>query len=492
MVDNKILFVSDDNSFLLFDGSTFTPADAKLSKDHYCGAVISASKLRPHGLRVPANISAEKLEIQSEMSMYEEAGLDPETDYKIASVSITLENETELFVESYAVENRLLHETFDAAASKLKQIDYIVPSFLRYGALYTYEKLESKNDVFIYFSDDEAYAAMYKDGQYLSNRTIMTLTELSQKTDIELSMLKTLLQTKGVENDLYTPDEFLKMSTIQEELSKIVERVSHAISHKRGVFGYESIDRFYIDFQGHDIPGFLQLFQNYGFEGARFETLSVFDQVEPERYADALSALYLLGIVEGRYSSANLTVFERQPVFYKTHAGIFSIVLACSALAALAYPVYGSYELSSLESQKAELQSRVSAIKTLSSKLQKKLKEVRLEKKSLQKSKAEMEAKLESYDALADTLIHQKTEKKLQQKMMKDVNQALAVYRLSSRNFDQNGSDRMQIQIISEFDKRDDIAKFMKKLLAKGYLHVSTREIRREENLYESIIEIRP
>jgi hypothetical protein len=492
MVENKILFISNDDTFLLFDGSTFSSVDAKHSKDHYCGTVISASKLRPHGMRVPLNISPEKLEIQSEMSMYEEAGLDPETDYKIASVAINLENETELFVESYAVENDVLHQEFAPSVSKLKHIDYIVPSFLRYGALYAYEKLEHKNDVFIYFSDDEAYAAMYKNGHYLSSRTIMTLNELSQKTDIEPGMLKNLLQNKGVENELYRPEEFLKMTTIQEELLKIIERVSHAISHKRGIFGLDSIDRFFIDFQGHDIPGFLQLFQNYGFEGATFEALNIFDQVDADRYADALSALYLLGIVEGKYSSANLSIFERHPAFYKTYAGVFFIILAFSVLSALAYPVYGVYQLSELESEKAALESRVSAMEALSSKLQKKLKEVRLEKKALETSKSELEASLESYDALADTLKQQKVEKKSRQNMMKDVNEALASYQLSSRNLDQNGSDTMQIQIISEFDKRDDIAKFMKKLLAKGYLHVSTREIRREENLYESTIEIRP
>ncbi|MEA1920565.1 MAG: hypothetical protein U9N52_12040 [Campylobacterota bacterium] len=492
MVEDKLLFITEDDKFLLFDGVSFSPVKAKKSKNYSCGALVSASSLRSHGMRVPANIAPEKLEIQSEMTMYEEAGLDPETDFKIASVGIVLEDDSDQFVESYAIENEVLNEKFAKNASKLKHIDYIVPSFLRYGALYVYEKLERKNDVFIYLGEDEAYAVMYKNGEYISTRTILTLNELSEKLEMGLPALKTLLSTKGIDNDLYPPDEFLKMTLVQEEFSKIAERISHAISHKRGIFGLDSIDRFYIDFEGKDIPGFLPLFENYGFEGATFSPLKVFDDVEPEHYADALGALYIIGIIEEKYPSANLSIFERSPAFYKSHAGIFLGVLSAGVIAALAYPVYGTYELNALESERMELQGRVDAMNALTTKLQKKLKEVRLERKRLEGVKGENIATIESYDELVDTLKAERSNKKRRQKMMQDVNQAMAHYKLSSRNLDQNGSDRMHVHIISEFEKRDDIAKFMKELIAQGYLHVNTREIRREENLYESIIEIRP
>ena len=492
MVEDKILYIARDGEFLFFDGNSFSPFEAKKAKNYYSGLLINSTLLRPHGFKAPENISAEKLEIQAEMSMYEEAGLDPETDFKIASVRVDLENESNIFVESYAVENSVLMEKFSPIASKLKQIDYIVPSFLRYKALYAYEKLEAKNDVFIYFGEDEAYAVMYKDSKYISTRSIITLNELSKKMEIDLSTLKNMLSSKGVKDELYAPDEFLKMHSIQEELSKIVERVSHSISHKRGIFGLDRIDRFFIDFDGSDIPGFLELFKTYGFDNSEFLLLNVFDEIEPERYSDGLGALYILGIVEGKYTTANLSVFERQESFYKTHAGIFMIVLGVSTLFALAYPVYGSYRLAELEAQKDELQVRVNAMNTLTKKLQKKLKEVRVERKNLENVKKGNIDTIKSYDTLVDTLKQQKLQKKKRQKMMKDVNQVMAYYKLSSRNLEQNASDLMHVHLISEYNKRDNIAKFMKDLLNMGYLHVSTLEIRREKNLYESVIEIRP
>lgn len=492
MIKDKILFVTYDETYLLFDGTNFSPIEAKESKNYYCGSMISAPLLRHYGMRVPENISPEKLEIQTEMSMYEEAGLDPDTDFKIASISIALEDVGEQFVESYAVENSVLTETFSQSVSKLGHLDFLVPSFLKYDALYAYEKLEQKNDVFIYFSEDEAYAIMYKDAHYISTRTITTLSELAEKLGIQVPELKILLSSKGIENENYTPDEFLKMHSIQEELLKVVERVAHAISHKRGVFGFDRVDRFFIDFEGQDIPGFLQLFENYGFDASESSPLKVFDELEPEQYNDALSALYILGIVEEKYKSVNLTIFERRAAFYKTHSGIFFIVLGIAAVLGLAYPLYGTYQLSLLEAERFILEEKVDAMNELTKKLQKKLKEVRLERKRVEGDRDEIIATIASYDELTDTLKAQKQDKKVRQLMMQDVNTAMAKYRLSSRNLDQNGSDSMQIHIISEYEKRDDIAKFMKELLGLGYLHVNTQEIKRKENIYESIIEIRP
>lgn len=492
MIKDKILFVTNEETYLLFDGTNFSPIEAKKSKNYYCGGVVSAALLRHYGMRVPENISPEKLEIQAEMSMYEEAGLDPDIDFKIASISITLEDAGEKFLESYAIENSVLTESFSQNISKLGHLDFLVPSFLKYNALYAYEKIERKNDVFIYFGEDEAYAVMYKDGHYISTRTITTLSELAVKLGIQVPELKTLLCSKGVENDNYTPDEFLKMRSIQEELSKIVERIAHAIGHKRGIFGFDRVDRFFIDFEGQDIPGFLQLFENYGFDTSVPLALKVFNNLEPEQYSDALSALYILGIVQEKYTGANLTIFERRAVFYKTHSGVFFIVLGFAVVLGLAYPIYGSYQLSILETKRFILEEKVDTMDTLTKKLQKKLKEVRLERKSVEANRDEIIATIASYDELVDTLKKQKQEKKARQVMMRDVNMAMAKYRLSSRNLDQNGSNSMRVHIISEYEKRDDIAKFMKELLRAGYLHVSTHEIKRKENIYESIIEIRP
>ncbi len=492
MEENKIVLATADGELKLFDGDHFVPLPEKNVSQYVSAASLGTATLLTHALRVPENINPEKLEIQSEMSMYEEAGLNPDSDYKIASVTMPLERENELFVESYAIERTALEQLFQKVVSKLGQIDYIFPSFLRYSALYAYEKLEAKTDVFIYFGADEAYAATYKNGRYIANRSIINLNEFAQKLGIEREALKTLLKTKGVLNENYTSDELIVMQMIQEEFSKLLERIAHAISHKRGIFGLERIDRFFIDFEGSGIPGFLENFANYGYENASFEVLNVFEDIDATLRSEALFGLYVLGALSKRYEAPNLSVFKRKPAFYKMHSGIFFMVLVAALVAALVYPLYAMMSLSQLEAEKALLQKKSDAMKTLSDKLQAKLISVRKEREALSTQKKAYEMRIESYDHLVDTLKQQRLFKKQRQQMLRDINEAMAQYKLSSRSLDQNGTTAVKVHIISEFSKRDDIAKFMKVLLRRGYESVNTHEIRLEENLYESVVEVRP
>ncbi len=490
MVENAILFISKDSEPLLFDGTAFTPVALKKNRDYFSAGLIPAPLLRTHGLRADKKVAPEKLEIQTEMSMYEEAGLDPETDFKIASVAIELDNENDLYIESYAIETATLTREFGKVAEKLGQIDALCPSYLKYEALYAYEKLEPKNDVFIYFAENEAYAAMYRQGHYISHRMIVTLAELAEKLEMGIPELKKLLSGKGIENENYLSEEFLKMSTVQQELSKAAERIGHAISHKRGVFGLDRIDRFYIDFEGNPIPGFLELFQGYGYQEAELLACSLFSEIDAAYRPHALEALYLLGVMQGRCKGANLSIFERRPPFYKSHAGIFFSILSASVVLALAYPLYALYTLSELETRRDTLQQQVNEMESLTQRLQIKLKEVRSERDRLEEERQARVTEIEAYGAMVDELKNQRDEKHQRQQMMEDVNKALAAYKLSSRVLDQNGTQRVSVQIISEYEKRDDIAKFMKRLIAAGYPHVTTREVRREENLYESLVEI--
>ena len=491
MEENKIVLSTTDGELRLFDGENFVALPGKKLSGYFSGVSLNATHLLTHALRVPETITPEKLEIQAEMSMYEEAGLDPEQEYKIASLTVPLERENELFVESYAIERHALEQMFKKAASKIGHIDVVLPSFLRYSALYAYEKLEPKTDVFIYFGKDEAYAVTYKNARYVASRTVITLEEFSKKLSIESDALKSLLQNKGVLNENYSADEQPLMHAIQEEFSKILERIAHAISHKRGIFGLESIDRFFLDFEGKTIPGFLENFANYGYESASFDVLNVFESVPASLRSDALFGLYALGVLSHRCEGPNLSVFERQAPFYKTHAGIFFLVLGIAVLGAVTYPMYATIKLSELEVEHNTLQARVEKMKTLNDKLQRKLVEVRQKRQELHAEKETHEQRIESYDHLVDTLKQQRQSKKTRRQMFRDINEAMAHYKLSSRNFDQNGTSEVRVHIISEFGKRDDIAKFMKMLLHQGYQSVNTHEIRLEENLYESVIEVR-
>jgi hypothetical protein len=161
MSREKVILIIDDTKQLLFDAKEFSEPTAKDLKECFFAHSLEQSSIRYHGFKAPKSASKEKIEIQAEMKMYDEAGLDPDTDFSIASLSIGLESGEENYVEVYAVEESQLHQKFDSYISKKLNIDFIFPEYLSYTALYEYELLERKNDLFIYFSDEDAYAVIF-------------------------------------------------------------------------------------------------------------------------------------------------------------------------------------------------------------------------------------------------------------------------------------------------------------------------------------------
>ncbi len=492
MTTDKILYIVDDTRQLLFDGSRFSDVASNKTAAYYGITSLPLSLVRTHGFKAPKEISSEKLEIQAEMSMYEEGGLNPEIDFKIDSLTIPLEHEESLYVESYAVEVETLRHRFDTIMKKSLLIDAVIVPSLSYKALYAYNKLDAKNDVFIHFNEQSAFAVIFKNGHYIATRTISTLSDLAQKLNMDVEKVRELLMNKGVENERYSPDEMLQMHTVQEELSKVVERIAHSISHKRGIFGLDHIDRFFIDFEGASIPGFLEMFDSYGYEASAKEPLDVLEDVESGMKHHALNALYALGALEQKYPLLNLSVYERKPSFFKTHAGQFISVIVVAVLLGVTYPIYASLEMERLTQHEKQLQTQVHEMEQMTQKLRTTLKEERSKRDALKQEYATLRSTIEGYDHMVDALKDFETQKLARQEMMKDVNIAMRDFALSSKYLEQNGSASMKVHIITPYEKRDNIAKFMKRLLDKGYTHVETTKIERDDTLYESLVEIRP
>lgn len=490
MITQEILFIFDNKTQMLFDGKKFHEFTAKNTKEYFTASALASTEIKTYGFKIPKSTSSHKIEIQAEIKMFDEANLDPEIEYKIASLTIPLENNEDNYIESYAVKVASLQEKFGDIVKKDKQLDALFPSYLSYIALYSFELLQRKNDLFIHFGDDESYAVIFKDGHYISTRVLPSINEMANRVGIHLVDMKRMLSTKGLDSSLYLEEEFIQMGNIEEEISKIVEKISHTIGHKRGIFKLESLDRIYLDFEGNDIPGFLNLFENFGYENVKKELLNIFPQVDVGRKHQALQALYALGDIQEKHKLVNLTIFERKPSFIETNVGQFSIVLLLSLSIAVIYPIYATFSLDRLTTQENSLKSSVAKLKQESKNLQQKVQTTKTEKIAAQKEFAQKSTQLETYDKTVDTLLNFDKEALVRQKMFKEINLAMRKYALSSNSIEYNKDGMVNVQIISKYDKRDNIAKFIKDLLSKHYSHVETNKVERFENHYESIVEI--
>lgn len=490
MIKEEILFIIDENEQLLFNGTEFHPLENKKTKDYFSASTITQSEIKTHGFKISKDSSAEKIEIQAEMKMFDEANLNPDIDYKISSFTIPLDNDDNNYIESYAVEIAKLDEKFTSIVNKNKHIDVIFPPYLSYISLYSFEYLEKKSDLFIHFSDDESYAVIFKNGQYISTRALPSINEIANKVGVNLAKMKEILCTKGVDNSLFTPEEFLHMGNTEDELSKIAERISHSVGHKRGVFKLETLDRIYLDFEGSNIPGFLNLFDNFGYENATKHTLDIFDSVEVGMKHTALQALYALGDVQEKHTVLNISIYERKPSFLQSNVGQFSIVMITATILASIYPIYAMIELDELTTKENQLKNDVTQMNKLTKTLQIELKEVKQKRDTLKKELSDSIDKINTYNHTVNALQNFEKEASSRQKMMKDINIAMRKYSLSSQSMLYSDDKSIKVHIITTYEKRDNISQFIKYLLSKNYSHVRTKKIEKTETYYESIVEV--
>jgi len=454
---------------------------------------LCSSLVRTHGFKIPKTISQEKIEIQSEIRMFDEAGLDPDTNFEIAFSVIELDNDNDNYIEAYAIEESILEKRYASIAKKNSRIDFIFPSFLSYSAVYAFELLEKKNDLFIYFGNDEAYAVLFKNGKYIASRNISSLQYIASKLELELDETKKLLVTKGIKSELYSSDELMYMDKLREEMQNIVERISHSITHKRNVFGLDSvnaIDRIYLDFEDADIPGFFDLFSNYGYEKVFKDKLSLFQNVEIGQKHLALNALYALGMAQEKYEAPNLTIYEKQPSFINTNVGHLSLVLLCSIFFAAIYPIYATITLDQLKETKSKLEKEFSKMNETTKSLQTKLVDTRKERDALKKEKRDITRHIASFGYGFNALEEFSENTIIRQKMMKNVNMAMKKYKLSSKHLTCDNNNSLNVQIITKDEARDRIAEFIKELLSEGYSHVQTNKIKKNKTYYESFVEI--
>lgn len=489
IIKDKILFIIDKDKEVLFDGSSFSSLESKKSSKYFIASTVPSLNTRTYGYKTAKNTSVEKIEIQSEMNMYEDAGLNPDTDFRISSLIIPLDDDED-FIESYAVEVDILNEKFSPFVKKYGYIDLIFPSALSYSALYEPELQDAKNDLYIHIGEHNAYAVIFKNGQYISTRTISTLEEISRKIGLDIVQIREILSTKGIKDELYNDDEFVQMSDIQEEMSKLVERIAHSIGHKRGIFKLDTIHRIYLDFEGLNIPGFLDLFDNYGYESASKEILDPFKDVEIGMKHFAINAKYALAVLNESIEPVNLTVYDRKPPFLKTNVGTFSIVMIIAIILSSIYPIYAFIKLNSLTVKELKLKNDVTKMQKTTKHLHAKLKDLRKQRDQVKDKNINIESKIQALGNMINALNEFDKHTLIRQKMMKDVNSAMRKYNLSTKKFEFKDSNFLIVQVIAEYEKRDDISEFIKELISIGYSSVSTKKVQKNETYYESFVEI--
>ena len=492
MGTHEVFICSDEEKSLLrFDGNQFVAAESRHAKKGYCGTVLPVDLVHSHTFKIPLGTSEEKLATIVEITMFEEGGLDLEKEYAIAFIKYPLDFESSWLVEAFAVEHDHLHQRYDPALRVTGHIDLLAIPYLIYEALYLFDKADSSAvELFLYLGDETSYAVLCKEGRYITHRRLPSLESIALKAEVSVEALKDALRKRGLEKEKYGADETLLIETIEASFTGIVERVSQAVNHKRGIFGIRNVDTLLIDFEQQTIPGLWEIFDGYGFETSRKGTLSCCETLEPSMQHKGIEALYIFAASEGKIEAPNLTIFEKRPAFFQTHTGRFITAVSVAVLLTAGMGIFNEIKFETLQARVTNLQKQLDTLKQKSKYFSQKLKEERDLRDKTAKKLEERELELMAFDEAADTMMLIKASKAKRQAMMRDVDRALEKYHLSATSMEQNGSKTMRVDILTSYAKRDRIAKFMKELVDKGYSSVGTRAIRLDEDVYQSGVEI--
>ncbi|WP_456404540.1 hypothetical protein, partial [Hydrogenimonas sp.] len=484
MSGRTICYCADESEALLFDGETFAETETRRAKKYFCGAVVPSDDIHSHTFKVPAGTDESKLDTLVEITMFEAGGLDLEKEYAIAYVRHVLEFDASWLIEAFAVEQAKLKERFGAIAARTGHIDLLAVPYTVYEALYVFDKADAGAiELFLYLSDETSYAVLCKEGRYIAHRNLPSLSSIAAKANVSTEVVRETLRKRGLESERYGPDERLLIETLQEAFSKIVERVAQTVNHKRGIFGITKVDRLLLDFEQSLIPGLWELFDGYGFEESQKGALSCCERLEPAMQHRGLEALYMVAVNEGKTDAPNLTIFEKRPGFLQTHTGRFVALLAAGALLIAGYALLKESELGNLEERYAQLNGRLNVVKQKAAALRKAAAKERAGLDEVMRRLEESRGEIMAFDETADAALLIEESKIRRRKMVRDVDRALARYSLAAASMEQNGSKRMAIEILSDYGRRDRIAKFMKALIEMGYRSVEGEEVRLGETL---------
>jgi len=489
-LSSKPIVYLEENEAWLFDGEKLTACDFSSIKKHAAGTSIPLSKLQVGSFKFASSLSEDELEIQTEIKMHEEGGLRAELDYEIASFKHVLEFENSTLVEAFASSHEELNEVCEDLLKKTKVIDWIVPSFIAYSAYYAHHAIEAKTDLFYYLGDEEAYAVLFYKGTYIAHRKILSLKELAKEIGVDEGRCRLMLQKNGLVEEAYSEEETPFIGQFQAVFSKQVEKIVHTINHKRGLFGIESIDRIFIDFNGDNLKGLDTIFSAYGMDDVSVEPLLCSINAGEDSHR-LMKAMYIYLCENSQMpNTLNLSPYERQASWYKRHWGHLVITTAAASLIALLHPGYFYMQGVYLDEKIEMLQTRVSAMEAKTKSLGVKLQALKSEVKKSEAKVSGMKDVNKIHQITLDTLPLLMNKRHIRQKMMYDALEMLSEYRLSTLSMEQNGTQSMNIHVIADYSSRDRIAKFMKAWMASGYKEAHTKEIYLDENIYESKIEV--
>ncbi len=472
----KIINASDNYIYIYENGKV---VKKELIKEKgVITSFLTPKSLFPLTKKFDKTLSKEEMIIEMEKYIFSYPTIDINKEYKI--VYLFIERENKIIVEALLVESEELNSKFKKVLNIYKYIDFISPSFLAWEEYYNLTKTPQKNDVFIYFDQNEAYLSVFSEGKYLFHKSLNKLSDLSKITDKKTDELIKILNEKGLDRSEYDEEElFLKIDKFFSEFFlKIFNQLNYSINEYE-IAKYERIF-FYSPFK---INYLFEQYENYWeLNGIEFKQSNI--QTEYNHLE------YLITLFNAKnYSNEDIdfSIFKRPPLFITTPAGKFLSFTIVVFLLFLSFFVYWMYDMKKLNNEISFLNEKYMMLKKISNKNLTVLKVLKMKLGILKKKYNVLNSKLNEITDKTN-ILYDKNKEPLVYNLFAKITVYLRKYNLKVKEFKKTNS-KYFLQIVSDFDNTHEIAKFMQDLINEKFKNVTSKTIKINKNKYISYVE---
>jgi len=339
-----------DKSYIYKDDS-FKPLNKlTYNTSNFITSYITNKDIISTTVHLSRSIPEEDIDDILEIKAYEELGLDQASSYIISSVEAEAKGEEREY-HIFVAEPEVLDSYYLPVKEETKYLDLIVPAPLLYRSLYRKEILgDNSTHCFVYFTNNDAFVTLYRNGQYLYSKSIeFSLEQIYDKyceavgEKVDEKEFYSILESEGLKttNNDYQQN-FMKI------FAEVFITINDIIIYGKRAFNLETIDQMFIGSEKGPIIGLDDYSQNYlGLHSSDFNFN--YNVENDEWYTDQFQYLMLLAsldYLEDESGFVNVTMYLRAPPFVNRASGQFIISTFAAVSLSLAYPLtylVGSY-----------------------------------------------------------------------------------------------------------------------------------------------------
>ena len=423
-------------------------------------------------------VSREEMIIDMEKYIFSYPSIDMNKEYKIIYLFVERTNKT--IMEALIIDNDNLNNEFKEIIDIYKYIDFISPSFLVWEEYYNLAKTDKKNDVFVYFDENEAFLSVFSDGDYLFHKSLNKFSDLLKITDKKADELLVILNEKGLDRTKYEDEEFfLKIDKFFSEFFlKIFNQLNYSINEYE-ISKYERIF-FYSSFK---INYLFEQYTNYWkLNGIEFKPLTL--QTEYNQFE------YIITVFNSKnYSNEdiNFSIFKKPPLFIKTPLGkfiSFIFLIFVLFIIFLGQNYYSSYKL---KKEISFLKVKYEILKQRNNKHLFVLKILQNKITILNKKYNKINNQIDNITQKINILFN-KNKKPLIYNIFAKLTFYLQKYDLKVKEIKKT-DNKYFLKIVSKFNNTHEIAKFMQDLINENFKNVTSKTIKVNKNKYISYVE---